>query len=80
MAGWGALLALVPHALHHMGPLAGAALVADAGGKLLFAAVGVIASLPFLLRLQRRFNSWFAPAVALAVFAAAYTVSSLVTG
>jgi hypothetical protein len=38
LAVWGVVTGLAPHVLHHVGPLAGAALLAGAGGKLLFAA------------------------------------------
>lgn len=80
LAAWGAFIGLVPHVLHHVGPLAGAALLAGAGGTVLFAAIGFVAAIPFLLRLHRRFGSWRAPAIALAVFAAMFSLSSLVIG
>ena len=80
VAAWGAFIGLAPHVLHHVGPLAGAALLAGAGGTLLFAALGFIASIPFLLRLSRRFHTWRAPAIALAVFAAMFSLSSFVIG
>ena len=77
-AAWGVVLGVLPHVLHHVGPLAGAALLAGAGGTALFAAIGFAASIPLLLRLRRRFRTWFAPALAVAVFAAMFTFSSLV--
>jgi hypothetical protein len=80
LAIWGAITGLAPHVLHHVGPLAGAALLAGAAGRLLFAAVGFVAAIPFLLRLQRRFTTWKAPAIALAVFAAMFSLSSFVIG
>jgi hypothetical protein len=80
VAAWGALIGLAPHVLHHVGPLAGAALLAGAGGTLLFAALGFVAAVPFLLRLYRRFHTWRAPALALAVFAAMFSLSSFVIG
>ncbi len=80
LALWGVLTGLAPHVLHHVGPLAGAALLAGAGGKLLFAAIGLVVSIPFLLRLRRRFATWKAPAIALAVFAAMFSLSSFVIG
>jgi uncharacterized membrane protein len=79
-AAWGAVIGLVPHVLHHAGPLSGAALLAGAGGRLLFAAVGIVAAIPLLRRLYRRFGTWQAPAIALAVFAAMFSLSSLVIG
>jgi hypothetical protein len=40
----------------------------------------VVVSIPFLLRLYRRFRTWTAPAIAVTVMAVMYTVSSLVIG
>lgn len=80
VALWGGFIGLLPHVLHHVGPLAGAALLAGAGGQALFAAIGFVAAVPFLLRLHRRFGGWRAPAIALAAFAAMFTLSSLVIG
>jgi hypothetical protein len=77
-AAWGIVTAVLPHVLHHVGPLAGAALLAGAGGTALFAVIGFAASIPFLLRLHRRFRTWAAPAVALVLFAGMFTFSSLV--
>jgi hypothetical protein len=80
LAAWGVFVGLVPHVLHHVGPLAGAALLAGVGGTVLFAAIGFVAAIPFLLRLYRRFGSWRAPAIALALFAAMFSLSSFVIG
>lgn len=80
LALWGGFIGLVPHVLHHVGPLAGAALLAGATGRVLFAAIGFVAAIPFLRRLYRRFRTWRAPAVALAVFAAMFALSSFVIG
>jgi hypothetical protein len=80
LAAWGAFIGILPHVLHHVGPLAGAALLAGAGGKVLFAAIGFVAAIPFLLRLYRRFRTWVAPATALAIFAAMFSLSSFVIG
>ncbi len=79
-AAWGAFAGVLPHVLHHIGPLAGAALLAGVGGALLFGAIGLVAAIPFLLRLYRRFRTWIAPATALAIFAAMFSVSTLVIG
>jgi hypothetical protein len=76
----GAVLGLAPHVLHHVGFLAGTALVAGSGGTALFGGVGLIASIPLLLRLRRRFGTWLAPAIGLAVFIAMFTISTLVIG
>lgn len=75
-----AVLGVLPHVLHHAGPLAGAALFAGAAGSLVFAALGFIAAIPMLLRLHRRFDTWQAPAIALAVFAAVFALSTFVIG
>ncbi len=80
LAAWGGFIGLLPHVLHHVGPLAGAALLAGATGRALFAAIGFVAAIPFLRRLRRRFGTWRAPAIALALFAAMFSLSSLVIG
>lgn len=77
---WGGVTGALPHVLHHVGPLAGAALLAGAAGRVLFAAVGLVAAIPFLRRLRRRFDSWRAPAIALAIFAVMFSLSSFVIG
>lgn len=76
----GGVVGLAPHVLHHVGPLAGTAVVAGSGGTALFGVLGLVASVPLLLRLQRRFDSWWAPAVGLAAFAAMFALSTLVLG
>jgi hypothetical protein len=42
--------------------------------------VGLLLSVPLLRRLHRRFRTWKAPAVALALFAAVFALSALVIG
>ena len=76
----GGLLGLLPHVLHHVGALAGTALVAGSGGTAMFAVLGYLASIPMLLRLRRRFGSWWAPAVGVAVFTAMFVLSAFVIG
>jgi peptidoglycan/LPS O-acetylase OafA/YrhL len=76
----GAVLGLAPHVLHHIGFLAGTAVVAGTAGTVLFGAIGLLASAPFLLRLHRRFGSWRAPAIGLAVFAVMFSLSAFVLG
>jgi hypothetical protein len=80
LAAWGAFIGLAPHVLHHVGPLAGAALLGGAAGTALFAALGLVAAIPFLIRLHRRFKTWRAPAIALVVFAAMFSLSSFIIG
>ena len=77
LAAWGVLVGVAPHVLHHIGPFAGAALLAAAGGKLLFGVLGFLLSIPFLLRLYRRFHTLGAPVVATAAFATIFVVSTL---
>ena len=76
----GGIVGLAPHVLHHVGFLAGTALVAGSGGTALFGAVGLVASAPMLVRLHRRFGTWRAPAIALGVFAAMFSLSAFVVG
>lgn len=79
-AVWAVLLGLLPHILHHIGPLAGATLFAGIGGSLLFGAIGLLAAIPFLLRLHRRYSNWRVPAATLALFAAIFSISTFVIG
>lgn len=79
-AGFGALLGLLPHVLHHTGLIFGAALVTGTGGNLLFGALGLLFSVPLLRRLYLRFKTWKAPAIALAIFVAMFSLSAFVIG
>ena len=76
----GAVVGLAPHVLHHVGLLAGTALVAGSGGTALFGALGLIASAPLLRRLYRRFDTWRAPMIGLGVFAAMFALSAFLIG
>lgn len=78
VAGWAVVTGVAPHVLHHVGPLAGAALLAGFGGQAIFFALGLVLSLPMLRRLYRRFGGLVAPAVAVVAFATVFTFSSLV--
>lgn len=75
-----AVLGIAPHVLHHAGPLAGAALLAGAGGALLFGVIGLVAAIPFLLRVRRRCGNWRVPGALLALFAAVFSISTFVIG
>lgn len=77
---WAAFLGLLPHVLHHAGPLAGAALFAGVAGSLLFGALGLVAAVPFLLRLHRRSGGWRLPLAALALFAVLFSISAFLIG
>jgi hypothetical protein len=79
-AGFAVVSGLLPHVLHHAGVLAGAAIFAGAAGSVLFGVLGVLAAIPFLLRLHRRFGNWQAPGIALAAFAVIFAVSTFVIG
>jgi MFS family permease len=79
-AGVAAVMGVAPHVLHHAGPLAGAAILAGATGKLLFGVIGLILAVPMLRRLHRRTGSWRAPSGVLALMAAVFAISSFVVG
>ncbi|GAB2750364.1 hypothetical protein [Nocardioides pakistanensis] len=74
------VMGLAPHVLHHIGLFAGAAFVVGVGGNLLFGALGLLLSIPLLRRLHRRFGTWKAPALAVAVFAVMFSISAFVIG
>ena len=54
--------------------------MAGSGGTALFGVLGLVASVPLLLRLRRRFGTWRAPALGLAVFVAMFAISAFVVG
>ena len=81
LAGVGAaVFGAAPHVLHHVGPLAGAAVLAGATGKVLFGALGFLLAIPMLRRLRRRTGSWRVPGGALALMAFVFAFSSFVIG
>jgi hypothetical protein len=75
-AGLGTLLGLVPHVMHHIGLIAGAALLTGAVGNSVLYGVGLVLSIPLLRRLRRRFNTWKAPILGVAVFTVLFGVST----
>lgn len=75
-----AVLGAAPHVLHHVGPLAGAALLAGATGKVLFGALGFVLAVPMLRRLHRRHGSWAVPGGVLTLMAVVFAFSSFVIG
>lgn len=79
-ATFGALLGLAPHVLHHVGFLAGAAVLTGVLGNTVLYAVGILLSIPMLLRLRRRFGSWKAPVLGVAAFTALFALSAFVIG
>lgn len=80
LGGIGTIVGLAPHVLHHVGLLAGTAIIAGTGGTVLFGVIGLAASIPLLLRLRKRFGTWWAPVIGLTVFAAMFAVSAFVIG
>lgn len=80
LAAWAAITGVAPHVLHHVGPLAGAAFLAGAGGRLLFAGIALVVSIPFLLRIYRRFGTWVAPVIALGAMVVTFSLSTFVIG
>lgn len=79
-AAVGSVLAIVPHVMHHIGLLAGAALITGASGNALLYAVGLLFSVPMLRRLHRRFRTPWAPAIAVAIFTGLFSLSAFVIG
>lgn len=76
----GTVLGIAPHVLHHIGLLAGAALITGTTGNALFYAIGLLLSVPMLRRLYRRFQTLWAPAIAVVVFTGLFSVSAFVIG
>ena len=76
----GTVAGITPHVLHHVGPTAGAALLTGTGGSVLFGAIGFVLTVPLLIQLKRRFGTLLAPGIALIVFAAMFTISTLWIG
>jgi hypothetical protein len=79
-AATGTVAGITPHVLHHSGPIAGEAILTGTEGSVLFGAIGFALTIPLVLRLKKRFDSWVAPAVALALFAIMFTISTLWIG
>lgn len=76
----GGLLGLLPHILHHVGFLAGAALLTGAVGNGILYVVGLLFSIPMLRRLKGRFGTWIAPTIGILVFTALFALSAFVIG
>lgn len=79
-ATFGALMGLAPHLMHHVGFLAGAALLTGLLGNTVLYAAGLLLSIPMLRRLGRRFRTWKAPAIGVIVFTSLFAVSAFVIG
>jgi hypothetical protein len=76
----GTAMGVAPHLLHHAGLFAGTALLAGLGGTVLFGVAGLAMMVPMVLRLRRRFGTWWAPGVAVVLFAAMFAVSTVLIG
>lgn len=76
----GGISGLVPHVLHHIGPIAGTAILTGTEGSVLFGAIGFVLTVPLLLRLKKRFGTWLAPGIALALFIVMFAISTLWIG
>lgn len=76
----GGVSGVAPHVLHHVGPIAGAAVVSGATGTLVFGALGFLLMIPTLLRIRRHFGNWIAPGIAVALFAVMFTISTIWIG
>ncbi|AXG15457.1 hypothetical protein DN585_14230 [Intrasporangium calvum] len=79
-AGLGAALGILPHVMHHVGLLAGAALLTGALGNGILYGVGLLMSIPLLRRLRSRFRTVWAPVVGVAVFTGLFSLSAFVIG
>lgn len=79
-AAIGAVLGLLPHLMHHIGLLAGAAVLTGVVGNSVLYVLGLVLSIPLLRRLHRRFGTWLAPALGAGVFTGLFLLSALVIG
>lgn len=76
----GTISGIAPHVLHHVGPIAGAAVVSGATGTVVFGVLGFLLMIPSLLQIKRRFGTWLAPGIALLVFGVLFTISTVWIG
>lgn len=76
----GAALGILPHVMHHIGLLAGAALLTGVLGNGILYVVGLLMSIPLLKRLRSRFQTMWAPAIGVALFTALFSLSAFVVG
>ena len=79
-AAVGALMGLAPHVMHHIGFLAGAAILTGFLGNAVLYVAGLLLSIPLLRRLRRRFGTWKAPAIGVVIFSALFAFSTFVLG
>lgn len=79
-SAWAGIMGVLPHVLHHVGPLAGVTLLAGTGGTLLFGAAAFLLTIPLLLRVHKRSSSWRAPLTLLVLFIAIWLLSTFILG
>lgn len=79
-AALGTISGIAPHVLHHVGPIAGAAIVSGSTGTVVFGLLGFLLMIPSLLQIKRRFGTWLAPGIAVVVFAVLFTISTVWIG
>jgi len=79
-AAVGGLLGLAPHVMHHIGIVAGTALLAGFWGNAVLYVLGLLLSIPMFKRLHRRYGSIAAPVIGAAVFTVLFLFSALVLG
>jgi hypothetical protein len=79
-AGLGAALGVLPHLMHHVGLLAGAALLTGALGNGILYGIGLLMSIPLLRRLRSKFRTVWAPVIGVAVFTGLFSLSAFVIG
>ena len=79
-SAWAATMGVLPHVLHHVGPLAGAALLAGTTGTLLFGAATFLLTIPLLLRVHRKSGTWRVPLALLGLFVAIWALSTFIVG
>ncbi len=79
-AAIGVALGLLPHLIHHIGLLAGVALITGVAGNLLLYLLGLMLSIPLLRRLHRRFGTRWAPTLGMLAFTAMFALSAFVLG
>lgn len=73
-------MGLLPHVLHHVGPLAGAALLAGTTGTVMFGLAAFVLTIPLLLRVRRHCGSWRIPVLLLGSFISLWSASTFVVG
>jgi len=80
LAAWGSVVGLLPHVLLTWACSRVPRSSPERPGALCSAAIGFVAAISSLRRLHRRFGTWRAPVIALALFAAMFSLSSFVIG